>query len=93
MMSDQSKNAREGMEWSTGPLNWNGYSNLRNFMQTSTPLRFRPLPPASPNLSMIFRPDYTSFKVSLHFSNFTDSGEVSSSISGLARRFAKIKLE
>lgn len=93
-MADQNENLENRMNWSTGPLNWNGF-NLRNFMYHSTPIQYRPLPTASPNMSKINPPGYVSFHVSLDFSNSSDFHQLrfDAMMSQLAERLARIKLE
>lgn len=93
-MADQNENPENRMDWSTGSLDWDGY-NFRNFIFHSTPIQYRPLPTASPNMSRINRPGYVSFHVSLDFSNLSDFHQLSfdAMMSQLAERFARIKLE
>lgn len=49
-MDDIQENSTGKMEWATG--SWSGF-NFRSIIHHSTPKQYRPLPPASPNLSII----------------------------------------
>lgn len=81
-MANQLENSKSLMEWATAPFNWSEFY-FRSIIYHSTPKQFRPLPPASPNFSMIYEPNSV-----MHCSESDPDP-----ISQLVERFAKMKLK
>lgn len=57
MVHENSSSTTKRMEWASGELTEDGsVSNLNKPITHSTPIKYRPLPTASPNLSKIHTP-------------------------------------